>query len=147
MIRARKVQRQADRAAPSEVSCHDPDLVAAIGQARYAEAFLDGLRHSIAALETPDRLLLAQAIVHGSTIDVLGGLYSIHRSTASRRLQRLRREIALAVRRRLKAIHGLSDDDVDELARELCDRLQPSLRGLLESGALPEAPLSRGAQP
>jgi RNA polymerase sigma-70 factor (ECF subfamily) len=137
VVRARRAQRQAERRAEREVrveACvHEPDPVAAIGQARYARTFLDGLRESIAVLDEPDRVLIKHAILDGSTIDVLGGLYAIHRSTASRRLRRIRREVAQAVRRQLKARHRLSDGEVDELARELGDWLEPGLRAILES--------------
>ena len=131
VVRARRAQRQAEREAPVRDWFHEPDLVAAIGTARYAQTFLDGLRHSISALDEQDRSLIKQAVVDGSTIDVLGVIHAIHRSTASRRLQRIRQGIALAVRRQLKARHQLSDGDIDELASDLCEWLQPSLRALL----------------
>jgi len=132
VVRARRAQRQAEREAPVEISFHDPDLVAAIGQSRYAPTFLDGLRHAILQLEEQDRLLLKRAILEGSTIDVLGDIYAIHRSTASRRLRRIRQDIALGVRRLLKVRHRLGDGDVDELARELGGWLEPGLRAILE---------------
>jgi RNA polymerase sigma-70 factor, ECF subfamily len=133
VVRARRAQRQAERDVPVDASYHDPDLVAAIGQSRYAPTFLEGLRCAIGQLEEPDRLLLKRAILDGSTIDVLGDIYAIHRSTASRRLRRIRQDIALGVRRQLKVRHRLVDDDVDELARELGGCLEPGLRAILES--------------
>ena len=76
---------------------------------------------------------MKRAILDGSTIDVLGDIYAIHRSTASRRLRRIRQDIALGVRRQLKVRHRLGDDAVDELARELGACLEPGLRAILES--------------
>jgi RNA polymerase sigma-70 factor (ECF subfamily) len=133
VVRARRAQRQAEREVPVEVSYHEPDLVGAIGQLRYAPTFLDGLRQAIGQLEEPDRLLLKRAILEGSTIDVLGDIYAIHRSTASRRLRRIRQDIALGVRRQLKTQHRLADGDVDELARDLGGWLESGLRVILES--------------
>lgn len=133
VVRARRAQRQAERAVPVEVSYHEPDLVGAIGQSRYAPAFLEALRDAIGQLDEQDRLLLERAILEGSTIDVLGNIYAIHRSTASRRLRRIRQDIAVGVRRQLKARHRLADGDVDELARDLGGWLESGLRGILES--------------
>lgn len=133
VVRARRAQRQAEREAPVEVSYHEPDLVSAIGQSRYAPTFVDGLRLAIGQLDEQDRLLLKRAILDGSTIDVLGDIYAIHRSTASRRLRRIRQIIALGVRRQLKTRHRLGDGDVDELARDLGGWLEPGLRLILES--------------
>ncbi|HWO13555.1 MAG TPA: hypothetical protein VNN80_28835 [Polyangiaceae bacterium] len=135
VARARRSQRLAQQETSCEPGWCEADPLANIRAARYAQTFLDGLQHTIDGLSLQDRLLMQHAVVEGGTIDVIGSLYAIHRSTVARRLQRIRRGLAVAVRQRLKAEHRLGDDDIDELTRELCHSLQPSLHELLGGSA------------
>jgi RNA polymerase sigma-70 factor, ECF subfamily len=136
LVRARRSQRQVDKEVPVECRWYEQDPLVGIRAARYARTFMDILQHAIDSLSSQDRLLMKHAAVDGGSIDVIGNIYSVHRSTVARRLQRIRQGVATAVRRRLKAEHRLSDGDVDELTRELCASLQPSLHVLL-GGAEP----------
>ncbi len=119
---------------------HQPDPVLGILQTRYAPSLLAAVRTSLDGLCLEDRELLRQAHREGATIETLGEAYAIHRSTAARRLQRVRQQIADAVRRELSRAFLLSDAEFDEIAAALREQLAPALSGLLGGGGASPAP-------
>ena len=122
--------------AEEEPQHHQPDPVLAILRTRYAASLLAALKSSLQGLCLEDRKLMRQAHLEGQTIETLGEAYAIHRSTAARRLQRVRQQIADAVRREVSRSHSLSDAEFDEIAAALREQLAPALAGLLTQAAL-----------
>lgn len=114
---------------------HQPDPVLGILQTRYAASLLAAVKTSLAGLSLEDLELMRQAHLEGATIETLGEAYAIHRSTAARRLQRVRQQIADAVRRELSRAFLLSDGEFDEIAAALREHLAPALAGLLTDPA------------
>ena len=110
---------------------HQPDPVLGILHTRYAASLLAAVTTALGELSVQDLELLRQAHRDGATIETLGEAYAIHRSTAARRLQRVRQQIADAVRRELSRAFLLSDAEFDEIAGALREHLAPALAGLL----------------
>jgi RNA polymerase sigma-70 factor len=133
LLRSGRSQRAAARRVRGPARHFDPDPVGDVSRARYAEAFRDGLQKSIGVLDTEDRSMMRRAYVEGKTIDQLGDACAIHRSTAARRLQRIKRRIAVLVRQQLTQRHALTDSDFDDVAQDLCAELPLSLQALLTS--------------
>ncbi|MEY2931303.1 MAG: hypothetical protein RL033_2052 [Pseudomonadota bacterium] len=117
--------------AEQEPRHHQPDPLLGIVRNRYAASLLAAVKASLQGLCWEDRRLMQQAHLEGQTIETLGEAYAIHRSTAARRLQRVRQQIADAVRRELSRAYSLSDAEFDEIAAALREQLAPALAGLL----------------
>lgn len=110
---------------------HQPDPVLGILHTRYAASLLAAVETALAGLSHEELELMRQAHLEGATIETLGEAYAIHRSTAARRLQRVRQQMADAVRRELSRAFLLSDAEFDEIAAALREHLAPALSGLL----------------
>jgi RNA polymerase sigma-70 factor (ECF subfamily) len=122
--------------AEEEPRHHQPDPLLGILHERYAASLLAAVKCSLQGLCLEDRKLMQQAHLEGQTIETLGEAYAIHRSTAARRLQRVRQQIADAVRRELSRTYSLSNAEFDEIAAALREQLAPALAGLLTQPAL-----------
>jgi RNA polymerase sigma-70 factor (ECF subfamily) len=77
--------------AAMQVSNDDPEL--AYLKAHYRAEYKAAFREALARMAERDRTVLAQYHVDGLTIDQLGALYGIHRSTASRWVTRAEAEL------------------------------------------------------
>lgn len=74
--------------------------------ANFADAFEQGLVKAVLELTSDERQLLHHYFVSGLSIDVLGAMYSINRSTVARRIQRNLERIRHAVHRELSTSAG-----------------------------------------
>jgi len=119
----------------------DDDPAAGLTRARYLASFSLALKSAIQSAPAVDRHLL-RSCISGASIDQLGRAYSIHRATAARWLERARQRIFEAFRQQLTCRHGLSDEELESLARELCEHLDGTLESLQEADA-PEPELRR----
>jgi RNA polymerase sigma-70 factor (ECF subfamily) len=148
LLRARRFQQAEARSLAEGSVSREPEFVSAISRGRYRAPFLDGLRYSFGALDTEDRLLMKRAYLEGKTIDELGGACSVHRSTAARRLQRIRQQIAASLRQQLATKYALSAAEFEDVARDLCADLQLDLQVLLTVGeSVPGQPDGAQAPP
>jgi len=119
----------------------DDDPGARLLRERFLPSFSQALRSAVAGASARDRHLLRQCL-HGTTIDQLGQAYSIHRATAARWLERARNRVFEVLRQQLMLRHGLSDEEFDGIARELCEHLEGALTSLPEPEAAEERPCS-----
>jgi RNA polymerase sigma-70 factor (ECF subfamily) len=92
----------------------------------FARAFDRALRR----LEPRTRTMLRQHLVDGLTVDQLGALYSMHRATAARTLERARRAILAATRDQMRAELEVSSTELSSILRAIRSRLEVTLRGL-----------------
>jgi RNA polymerase sigma-70 factor (ECF subfamily) len=111
--RQRRARREVASERLDELPMAEPAFAAMRGA--YRTEFTRAMADSFAALTTQDRNLLRQYFLDGLTIDMLAGLYQIHRATAARRLAAARTALATGVRARLVAELGLSEAGVDEV--------------------------------
>jgi len=127
--RLKRARREVLHEAPERIPVPAVELVALQGAHR-AE-FSRALREAFAALELAERNLLRQHFLDGLTIDQLGALLGVHRSTASRRVNAARDALSAGVRRRLMRELSLGPSAVDELIT--LSNLDQSLSGLLRA--------------
>lgn len=97
---------------------------------RYVQhAFGDAIRSSVeqafADLSARERNLLRHSIVQGLTIDQIAPIYGVHRATAARWLDRARKSLADAARKRIVDAHGIAASEVHSVMR--CVRSQVDL--------------------
>lgn len=103
----------------------------------YVGEFTAAFRLAIAALTPRQRNLLRQHLVHSLSIDQLGTLYHIHRSTAARQLVGAREALLRETKGNLRRKLDIGRDEVDSIMRLIESRLDISLRNLFGSAATP----------
>jgi RNA polymerase sigma-70 factor (ECF subfamily) len=124
-------ERQREPFEPQQLSLEtvsgdrDPELTYL--QARHKELFRLALSQAVAGLTSEQRNLLRLHLFDGLSIDKLGALFHIHRTTAARRLQAAREQVLTATRRQLQEALKLSVSEVDSLVRILSSQLDLSL--------------------
>ena len=126
----------------------DADQTSNLIEKRYLPSFAQALQAAIQDVSPHDRALL-HSCIQGSSIDKLGEVYSIHRATAARWLERARNRIFASLRQSLMREHAFSDEEFDSIARDMCQRLDVSLASMLDpspSSAEPPTLLARAAR-
>jgi RNA polymerase sigma-70 factor (ECF subfamily) len=93
----------------------------------YREAF----DLALATLTPRERNLLRQQYVYGATIDELGALYGVHRSTAARWIAQIRDTLLRRTRRHVADAMRLSGTDLDGAMGRIAGHLDYSLRHTL----------------
>jgi len=119
-----------DDAALDRISLErDPEL--AFVKDAYRPAFSAAFRAAIEGLEGRERLLLRQQVVDGLSIDALGTLYGVHRSTVARWLVTARENLLVATRAAFAAKMAVQPAELESLFGLLHSRLDLSLRNVL----------------
>jgi RNA polymerase sigma-70 factor, ECF subfamily len=98
---------------------------------RYAPDFAAALADAFARLSDKERMVLELHIVNRLSIDGLGELYKVGRSTAARWLVSARTKLVDETRRQLQRKLGLSDSEYDSLAAMIRSQLEVSVVRLL----------------
>lgn len=112
--------------------------VAVAGEPAWLEAARDEQRRAFARafdravrrLDPRTRTMLRQHLVDGMTIDQLGALYGMHRTTAARTLDRARRAILSATRDHMRAELDVGSTELSSILRAIRSRLEVTLRAL-----------------
>ncbi len=111
----------------------DPE-VAALKQ-HHRDVFRAALGKAVEKLSSEDRNLLRLSLIHRLSIDEVGGIYRIHRSTAARRLGRLKDAIAQDTRMALRLELGVDRKELQSLFRLVQTGLDKSFMRLLGASA------------
>lgn len=92
-----------------------------------------GFAAALAGLTAHERTLLRQHYVDGLTVDVLGRLHRVHRSTCARWVEAARVKVLRQVRRHLRERLGLDDADLEAAVALVRSQLDLSLARHLAS--------------
>jgi RNA polymerase sigma-70 factor (ECF subfamily) len=103
----------------------DPERQIAVQKAR--PLFQMALEGAIGNLADRDRTLLRLCFWDGLTIDIIGGMYGVHRATAARWIADIRRRILQDVQSFVARDSGLHASEFDSLARLVRSELHLSL--------------------
>jgi RNA polymerase sigma-70 factor (ECF subfamily) len=98
---------------------------------RYKRAFEDAVRSALRRLAPKDRMLLRLNVVDGMSIDKLGALYKVGRSTAARWLAAARNALLEQARRELQEKTRLTSTELDSVAADVQSLLEVSVAKLL----------------
>lgn len=98
----------------------------------YRERFAAAFTAALDALGPAQRNLLRLHYLHGVGIDELGGLLSVHRSSAARRIEKARKELLALTRRRLEAELAIGRPELRQLMDMIASRLDLSLERFLD---------------
>jgi RNA polymerase sigma-70 factor (ECF subfamily) len=107
----------------------DPEL--RLLKHEHAAHFKAAFAEAVAALDSPERLVLRQHLVDRLNVDQIGALYHLHRATAARRLAKARQTLLEGARRALARRLGLSPDRLASVLDLLASRLEVSVERLL----------------
>ncbi len=114
-----------------------PDLAPALDaelayvQSRYRGELNDAFKAALTALSPQQRNVLRLHLVKGLTIDQIGAVLRVHRSTAARWLSDVRTAIFDGARRRVNERLRLAPGEFDSLVRMLHSQLDVSVARLL----------------
>jgi RNA polymerase sigma-70 factor, ECF subfamily len=86
---------------------------------------------ALADLDAEARTMLRLSVIHGLSIDDLGAMHNTHRSTAARRLAKIRDTLRSAVRARLQERLGSSPRELESMLRAAQSGLDISFERLL----------------
>lgn len=100
----------------------------------YRDRLTAALQSSLAALEPRDKTLLRLHVVDGLSIDVIGRIYRVHRSTIARRLVAIRGHVFADLRTRAALGWGATSADLRSVVRILGDEIRVSARRVLAEG-------------
>jgi RNA polymerase sigma-70 factor (ECF subfamily) len=89
------------------------------------------MQRALGELDDRARTLLRLCFLDGLSIDAIGAMYGVHRATAARWLQSIRRQLFAHVRSSLQAELGLRDSEFESLAFLIQSGIQLSLRRVL----------------
>jgi RNA polymerase sigma-70 factor (ECF subfamily) len=110
------------------VAPDNPELDYAKGM--YREEFKRAFEAALKALADRERTLLRQHYIDGLTIDELGHLYRVHRSTAARLLVRARTQVLEATRAEMMCHLDVQSQDLDSIMRMIRSQIEISLHVL-----------------
>ncbi len=110
-------------------SATSPELGALKQQ--YREQFAEAFRSALTELTPAQRNLLRLHYLHGLSIDELGSLLDIHRSSAARRIVKTRQDLLARTRRTLEARLAVGRQDFDQLMGLIASRLDLSIERFL----------------
>jgi RNA polymerase sigma-70 factor, ECF subfamily len=108
---------------------NDPELE--LARERYRDEFARAFRDALANLPARDRALLRHVLIDGLTLDTIGGMYKVNKSTVSRWIASARQELLETTKENLGAALALSGDEVESVLRVVRSRLDLSVERLL----------------
>ena len=102
---------------------------------RYRAHFKTALPRAIAALAPNDRALLRYHYLDGLTLEQIGKIHNVHRSTASRWVERACGQLVDHVRGELRDALAVSDAELDSIVEMIRSELDLSLTGYFAAAA------------
>lgn len=111
------------------VDAENPELT--YFRARYRREFQEALAEAVHVLTPRDRNLLRYQVQERLSIDEVGAIYGVHRSTAARWTERARRKLHAETRRALKKRVGASGTELSSILRFVRREVDLSMRQFL----------------
>lgn len=134
LIDLRRVERPTQRiseAVLASLPSLSPTPEHALSRQEARAAFATAFTEALAALSDRERLLLRMHSVEGATIDDIGALYQVHRTTAFRWVEAARLKVADGVRARLREALKLDTAQLASLTGFMQSAIDISLRSAL----------------
>ncbi len=103
----------------------DPELE--LMKRAYREEFRAAFADALAALPTRERAVLRQLVVDGSSLEEIGVLHGVHRTTAMRWVEQAQATLLTQTRKRLLARLRVDADELDSILRLVQSRLSVTL--------------------
>lgn len=127
----REVPASDDAVLEARSSEDDPELQ--YMKAAYRAAFKTAFQEALDSLLPKEKTLLKQQLVDGLSIDELGTLYQVNRSTAARWVQSAREKLLTRTRRTFMLNARISSDECESIMRLVRSQLDVSLQRRLRA--------------
>lgn len=127
---AREEQGDDDALEALPLSGPTPELALLVE--RHRPAFKAAFRAALATLEPNERTLLKLQVVDGLSLERIGVVYAVNKSTVSRWLATAHGRLVEETRARLKADLALSGGELESLVRAMRSGIEISVAALLE---------------
>jgi RNA polymerase sigma-70 factor (ECF subfamily) len=111
------------------VSEEDPEL--ALWKERYRKEFKQAFQQVLGSLSPRDRNLLSHQVIENLSLDQIGAMYHVNRSTVCRWLQAIRDRLRQDTRAVLAERFSVDVQDVDSILRLVLSRIDASLERVL----------------
>jgi RNA polymerase sigma-70 factor (ECF subfamily) len=128
LLRAQRRAAGASEHAALPAAAVDPELE--LLRDRYAETIQAALQRALDTAPVRERNLLRLCYLDGLSVDEIGAIYHVHRTTAGRLVARARETLIAETRRLVRERLTLSDSDLDSLLRAVRSHLHISLTSL-----------------
>lgn len=128
-------RRNEDVAAAELLSVNHRGVLREVMSAEAVVLLREAIESAIMELDARQRTLLRLHLSHGMTIDDIGRVYNVHRSTAARWLSSVRDTIEKKVKVRLREERGQSTTNLEELFDLASSQLQISFNRLLATAS------------
>lgn len=116
---------------------HDPTLL--VLRNRHRDDFDAALRTGWQQLTSQQRTILQMSVLDGQSIDRIGAVYGVHRTTAFRWLEQSKTELLEAARGALAARLALSPTELESLLRGIGSQLDVSIRTIMRPASTTSA--------
>lgn len=126
--RGKKEVGLADDLLQMPASSDDPEV--AHFKSRYRAEYKAAFEAAVGKLTDRERALLRQHIVLGMTVDEIGFVYRVHKTTAARWVQAAREELLAKARMELTLRIGASRREIEEIVRLIESGIELSVRRL-----------------
>jgi RNA polymerase sigma-70 factor (ECF subfamily) len=117
----------------ARVAALDDDPELGFLKKRYRAVFKEAFGEAMAELTPRQRNVLRHSYIDNMSIDQIGQLYNVHRSTTARWLVQTRELLLEGTRRVLRSRLNMSSDESQDLFRLIESRLDVSIRTLLKT--------------
>lgn len=114
------------------LAARSPELELELLLARHRPAFKAAFRAALATLEPRERTLLKLQVVDGLSLERIGVVYAVNKSTVSRWLAKAHETLVVETRRRLAQELDLSGEALESLVRAMRSGIELSVAALLE---------------
>jgi RNA polymerase sigma-70 factor (ECF subfamily) len=114
-----------------EAAAPTGDLQFELMRGRYGADFGRALRQAFGELESQERNVLRLHFLEGLSLNQIGAMYQVNKSTISRRMARARETLLGRTRERLEAQLSIEPSELDSLLELLGPRLDLSLASVL----------------
>lgn len=125
----RRERRMGDQTLEALASPDDHEL--AFLKTEYRKEFKSAFHEALATLSSRERNLLRHQVLDRLSIDELGELYKVHRSTAARWLERIRSKLQAETRRALMDKLKLGPTEFESIVRLVISQFDASLHRVL----------------
>jgi RNA polymerase sigma-70 factor (ECF subfamily) len=100
----------------------------------YGQVFQDAFVGALASLDARQRNVMRHHLVHGLTVEEIGGMYSVSRRTVTRWIAATRLHLLHELRERVRAELQIPEAELTSFLRDVRSRLEVSLGGVLRDG-------------
>ncbi|MBN2493829.1 MAG: sigma-70 family RNA polymerase sigma factor [Deltaproteobacteria bacterium] len=131
-LRRTRTERASDHDALDRLASQEGDRELMYLKSAHRKEFTQAFRQAIESLESRDRNLLRFQVLDGLNLDQIGAIYKVHRSTVSRWMHKIRKDLLKRTHRALAEQLEIDPREAHSIIRQVQSRLDVSIRFFLQ---------------